>query len=52
MNFSSNYDRSSPSIHLKPCKGNFCDIAYQYKLFASKYSKYDDSAFLSQFFMY
>ena len=34
-------------IHLKPLTGNFWDIPHAYKLLASKYSRYDDSVFLS-----
>ena len=52
VNFSSNFDRLSSSIHLKSPTGNFCDIAYPYKLFASKYSKYEDSILLLKFFIY
>ena len=33
--------------HINPFTGNFWDIAYPYKLFASKYVRYDDSTFLS-----
>ena len=39
-------------IHLKPFTGNFCGIAHSYKLFACKYIRYDDSMFLSQFYIY
>ena len=38
-------DRSS--TYSKPSTGNFLDIAYPYKLFASIYIMYDDSLFLS-----
>ena len=44
MNLSSNFD--SFSAHLKPFAGNFLDISHQYKLFASKYIRYDDSMLL------
>ena len=45
MKFLLNLDRSFS--HLKPFTGNFLDITYPYKLFASKYIKYDDSMLLS-----
>ena len=38
--------------HLKPFTGNFWDIAHPYKLFASKYMRYDDMILLPQFFIY
>ena len=40
MNISLNLDKFF--THLKPFTGNFCDIAYPYKLLASKYVRYDD----------
>ena len=45
MNLSLNFNGFC--THLKAFKGNFRDITHPYKLFASKYIKYDDSMFLS-----
>ena len=41
-----------PSTHLKLPKGNFWDIAHPYKLFTSKYLRYDYFLFMSWSFMY
>ena len=38
--------------YLKPFRGIFWDIAHQYKLFASKYIRYDDMISLLKFFIY
>ena len=42
-----NIDNFDFSTHLKPFTGNFRDIAYPYKLLASKCIKYDDMISLS-----
>ena len=39
-------------IHSKLFTGTFGDIAQPYESFTSQYLRYDDSLFLSQFFMY
>ena len=45
MKSSVNIDKSS--THLKSPTGNFLQIGHPYKLLAFKYSKNDDSIFLS-----
>ena len=50
MNLSLNLDKFY--TQLKPFTSNFWDIAHSYKLFASKYIRYDDMISLLKFFIY
>ena len=47
INSSLNFDMPYLSYHLKFPSGNVLLIAYPYKLLASRYTKYDDTLFLS-----